>query len=62
MLEIVFYGINWWSYPIYKTFLGTPIVKLDEGFYSLSDPNDIDSEPLSKLDDSKLKIVNKFTT
>lgn len=62
MLEIVFYGINWWSYPIYKTSLGTPIVKLDEGFYSLSDPNDIDSEPLSKLDDSKLKIVNKFTT
>ncbi len=62
MIEIVFYGINWWGYPIYKTSLGTPIVKLDEGYYSLSDHNDIDSEPCSKLNDSKLKIVDKFTS
>lgn len=61
MLEIVFYSINWFGYPIYKTVTGIPIVKLDEGFYSLSDHNDIDSDPCNKLNDSKLKIVNKFT-
>ena len=36
---------NWWGNKIYVNENNTPIVKLEEGFYSLADPNDLDSEP-----------------
>lgn len=61
MVEVKFFGINWWSREIYKTKQGTPIVKLEEGWYSLSDPEDIDSEPCSRLKADKIKVVEQFS-
>lgn len=59
-MDFVFAGINWWGNPIFKNKEGIPIVQLKEGFYSLSDKNDIDSDPVRKLKDDKVNIVNKF--
>ena len=52
--------VNWWGNEIYKNQNNTPIVKLEEGFYSLSDPSDIDSEPCSKLKTELIEIVDEF--
>lgn len=41
--------------------MGTPVCQLEEGFYSLADPEDIDSEPCSKLRTECLKIVKEFS-
>lgn len=59
-MDFVFAGINWWSNPIFKNKDGVPIVQLEDGFYSLSDPNDLDSDPYRKLKNDKVNIVNKF--
>lgn len=59
-MDFVFAGINWWSNPIFKNKDGVPIVQLEDGFYSLSDPNDLDSDPYCKLKNDKVNIVNKF--
>lgn len=60
-MELKFYNTNWWGNPIYKTKIGTPIVKLDEGYYTLSDSSDIDSDPCSKLKSDKIVIVEHFS-
>ena len=52
--------VNWWGNEIYRNENNTPIVKLEEGFYSLSDPSDIDSEPCSKLKTELIEIVDEF--
>lgn len=52
--------VNWWGNKIYRNENNTPIVKLEEGFYSLSDPSDIDSEPCSKLKTELIEIVDEF--
>lgn len=51
---------NWWGNKIYVNENNTPIVKLEEGFYSLADPNDLDSEPCSKLKSELIEIVDNF--
>ena len=61
IVEIKLERYNWWGNAIYRTKLGTPIVQLEEGFYSIADPNDIDSEPCSKLKSDCLKIVQEFS-
>lgn len=61
IIEIKFDRYNWWSRPIYRTKLGTPICQLEEGFYSLADSEDIDSESCSKLKSECLKIVKEFS-
>lgn len=61
IVEIKLERYNWWGNAIYRTKLGTPIVQLEEGFYSLSDPDDIDSEPCSRLKADRLKIVQEFS-
>ena len=54
-----FYGINWWSNKVYKNDKLGFIVDLEEdGFYSLVDPNDIDSEPYKKIDINKIEIID----
>lgn len=60
-MEFKFDRINWWGRPIYRNKNGTPICKLEEGFYSLADPEDIDSEPCSKLKSNKIEIVKEFS-
>ena len=59
-MKFKFDGYNWWSRPIYRNENGTPICKLEEGFYSLADPEDIDSEPCSKLRTDMIEIVENF--
>lgn len=59
-MKFKFLKVNWWSNEIYVNENNTPIVKLDDGFYSLADPNDIDSEPCSKLKTELIEIVNEF--
>lgn len=59
-MEIKLYCTNWWGNQIYKTKDGIPIVKLDDGYYTLSDSSDIDSDPCSKLKSDKITIVEKF--
>ena len=59
-MKFKFDRVNWWGNSIYRNENGTPIVKLEEGFYSLADPDDIDSEPYSKLKTELIEIVNDF--
>lgn len=59
-MKFKFLKVNWWSNEIYVNENNTPIVKLDDGFYSLADPNDIDSEPCSKLKTELIEIVDEF--
>lgn len=61
ILEIKFDCFNWWSYSIYRTKNNTPIVHSGDGYYSLLDSNDIDSDPYRKLKDSCIKIVKEFS-
>lgn len=60
-MEFTFDRYNWWSIPIYRNKNGTPICKLEEGFYSLADPEDIDSEPCSRLRSDMIEIVENFS-
>lgn len=59
-MKFKFKCCNWWCNEIYVNENNTPIVKLEEGFYSLADPNDIDSEPCSKLKTELIEIVEEF--
>lgn len=59
-MKFKFDRVNWWGNSIYRNENGTPIVKLEEGLYSLADPDDIDSEPCSKLKTELIEIVNDF--
>lgn len=59
-MELKLCCTNWWGNAVYKTKNGTPIVKLDDGYYTLSDPSDIDSDPCSKLKSDKIVIVETF--
>lgn len=62
ILEIKFERYNWWGNAIYRTKRNTPIVKLEpDGYFTLSEPNDIDSEPYRKLESDLLKIVTEFS-
>lgn len=61
MVEVKFECINWWSREVYRTKMGTPIVHiLGDGWFTLADPSDIDSEPCSRLKADKIKIVKEF--
>lgn len=60
-MEVKFYCTNWWGNHIYKTKDCTPIVELDDGYYTLSDYSNIDSDPCSKLNSDKITIVEKFS-
>ena len=59
-MELKLCCTNWWGNQIYKTKDDVPIVKLDDGYYTLSDSSDIDSDPCSKLKSYKITIVEKF--
>lgn len=62
MIEVKFECINWWGNEVYCTKKGTPIVYIeDEGYYSLSDNTDFDSDANRKLKSECIKIVEEFT-
>lgn len=58
MILVKFYGVNWWGNKVYKSKAGLNVVKLPEGFYTLTDNDDIDSEPYRKIKDDNIKIVD----
>lgn len=60
-MELKLCCTNWWGNQIYKTKNGIPIVKLDDGYYTLSDNSNIASDPCSKLKSDKITIVEKFS-
>ena len=60
-MELKLCCTNWCGNQIYKTKDGIPIVKLDDGYYTLSDYSNIDSDPCSKLKSDKITIVEKFS-
>ena len=60
-MKFKYFAINWWGNKIYKNENGIPIVDLEQdGFYSLVDSNDIDSEPNRKLKSELIEIVDEF--
>ena len=59
-MKFKFLKVNCWSNEIYVNETDVPIVKLDDGFYTLYDPNDIDSKPCSKLKTELIEIVDEF--
>lgn len=59
-MKFKFKQINWWGNEIYVNDKNLPIVKLEEGFYTLADFSDIDSDPCSKLKDELIEIVDEF--
>lgn len=61
ILEIKFLCINFWGYKIFTTKNNNLIVNDGNNFYTLSDPNDIDSDPYKTIDNSKIKIVDEFS-
>lgn len=61
ILEIKLECYNWWNYPIYRTKNNSFIVNNGDGYYSLSNPTDIDSEPYYRLKDDCIKIVEEFS-
>lgn len=61
ILEIKFKIYNYWNNKVYKTKNNIPIIKLEDGYYILSDSNDIDSDPYCRLKDDCIKIVEEFS-
>lgn len=60
-MKFKYFTTNWWGNKIYKNENEIPIVDLEEdGFCSLADPNDIDSDPCHKLKSELIEIVDEF--
>lgn len=60
-VEVEFKCVNWYGDKVYHTKKGILIVYLeDEGYYTLSDNTDPDSDPNRKLKTEYIKIVEKF--
>lgn len=62
ILEIKLEQYNFWGNAIYRTKRNTPIVKLEtEGYFILSDPTDIDSDPDRMIKQDCIKVVEEFS-
>lgn len=59
-MNFVYDCTNWWGNKIYRNKDGFPIVKLEEGFYTLTDVSDIDSDPNMRIIDERVNIVDKL--
>lgn len=57
MLKVKFIGIDSFGREVYEAYSGGIIKRLDDGFYSVADESDFDSEPYAKLDSSKIEVV-----
>lgn len=61
-LEIKFEQYNFWGNAIYRTKRNTPIVKLEpDGYFTLSDSTDIDSDPDRMIKKDCIKVVKEFS-
>lgn len=57
MLKVKFIGIDSFGREIYRAYSGGIIKRLDDGFYSVANESDFDSEPYAKLNSSKIEVV-----
>ena len=60
-IEIVQIGVNWWEYKVYATASGLNLVDNGDGLHTLSDNDDIDSDPYARVKVDRFKIVDKFS-
>lgn len=60
-IEIVQFGVNWWGYKVYSTASGLNLVDNGDGLHTLSDNDDIDSDPYVRVKADRFKIVDKFS-
>jgi hypothetical protein len=60
-IEIVQFGVNWWRYKVYATASGLNLVDNGDGLHTLSDNDDIDSDPYARAKPDRFKIVDKFS-
>lgn len=60
-IEIIPLGINWWGYKLYATASGLNLVDNGDGLHTLSDNDDVDSDPCARVKADRFKIVDKFS-
>lgn len=60
-IEIVLLGVNWWGYKVYVAKSGLKLVDNGDGLHSLTDNDDIDSDPYARAKSDRFKIVDKFS-
>lgn len=57
MLKVKFIDIDSFGREVYEVYSGGIIKRLDDGFYSVADESDFESEPYAKLNSSKIEVV-----
>lgn len=60
-IEIVQFGVNWWGYKVYATASGLNLVDNGDGLHTLSNNDDVDSDPYTRVKADRFKIVDKFS-
>lgn len=60
-IEVVQIGVNFWGYKVYVTKSGLKLVDNGDGLHTLSDNDDIDSNPYARVKADRFKIVDKFS-
>lgn len=60
-IEIVQFGVNWWGYKVYVAKSGLKLVDNGDGLHTLSNNDDIDSDPYARVKADRFKIVDKFS-
>lgn len=60
-IEVVLLGTNWWGYKVYATANGLNLVDNGDGLHTLSDNDDVDSDPYARVKADRFKIVDKFS-
>lgn len=60
-IEVVQIGVNFWGYKVYVTKSGLKLVDNGDGLHTLSDNDDIDSDPYARVKADRFKIVDKFS-
>lgn len=53
-IEVIPLGVNWWGYKVYIAKSGLKLVDNGDGLHSLTDNNDVDSDPYARV---KLKML-----
>ena len=60
-IEIIQFSVNWWGYKVYATANGLNLVDNGDGLHTLSNNDDVDSDPYARVKADRFKIVDKFS-
>ena len=60
-IEVIPLGVNWWGYKVYVANSGLKLVNNGDGLHTLSDNDDVDSDPYACVKANRFKIVDKFS-